>query len=57
MMKHDQLYNEKGWIEVELTYDEDGSIPTTLFGCGVMDEGVTFALAWAICHNLVINFV
>lgn len=57
MMKHDQLYNEKGWIEVELTYDEDGSIPTTLFGCGMMDEGVTFALAWAICHNLVVNLV
>jgi len=47
----------ESWIEVELTYDKDGSIPTTLFGVGVMDEGVTLALAWAICHDLVVNFV
>jgi hypothetical protein len=47
----------EGWIEVELTCDEDCSIPTTLCGCGMVDEGVALALTWTICHNLVVNFV
>lgn len=42
---------------VELTYDEDGSMPTTLCSCGMVDERVALAFAWAICHTLVVNFV
>ena len=39
----------RGWT-IELTYDEDGSMPATLGVCGVVDEGVALA-ADAICHS------
>lgn len=38
---------------IELTYDEDCSMPATLcgWGCYQLDEGVALATVAAICHN------
>lgn len=48
------MERKKKWVlEIngfELTNDEDGSMPTTLWGCCVVDEGIAFA-GTHVSHN------